>query len=436
MRRFHLHALFSAAFAVSLPASAQTWGTTRIPPQVQDLKEAPDQGASPDTVAPEASPVPTLPPAGQHSSRKGSQTLGDGSKDPNIRRLENTSAGLAPPGGVMGVDSGPEDERGMREPAAGQAPELHVVQKGDTLWSLCSKYFGDPWRWPRLWAANPSITSPHWIFPGDILRLGGAGGEGSVPFAGGDKAKDSGRLLSSDRLSALSSNAVVLREVGFIEAKDLTQAATVSGSREEKVMLAAGDQAYLRFPKERPLRAGERYTIFETDLDHPVTDPDTGKVYGYLVKVHGDIVVEQIAGADIARGTLTDTLDVIERGARVSSAIRQFRRIEPRPSNVSLEARVVASFTPAKFLSAERFVVLNRGRRDGVQVGNRNFVVRRGDGYRGMLEDWEFMDPESPKEVVGELWVIDVRENASVAWIARSSKELRVGETTEMRKGY
>jgi hypothetical protein len=101
-----------------------------------------------------------------------------------------------------------------------------------------------------------------------------------------------------------------------------------------------------------------------------------------------------------------------------------------------LDARVVAAFTPTQFLSAERFVVINRGRRDGVQVGNRNFVIRRGDGYRGVLEDWEKMDPEYPKEVVGELWVIDVRENASVAWIARSFKELHVGETTEMRKGY
>jgi len=151
--------------------------------------------------------------------------------------------------------------------------------------------------------------------------------------------------------------------------------------------------------------------------------------------VRGDIVVDQIAGSDIARGTLTDVVDTIERGARISSAIRQFRRIEPRPSDVSLDARVwLLSRHAVSF--CERFVVINRGRRDGVQVGNRNFVIRRGDGYRGVLEDWERMDPEYPKEVVGELWVIDVRENASVAWIARSSKELHVGETTEMRKGY
>jgi hypothetical protein len=440
VRLIHLPVLLSAALAASLPAaaSAQTWGTTRIPPQVQDLKNAPDQAGSPDTVELEGAAIPSLAPAGQRS-RKGSQTIGDVSTDPGTKRLEETSAGLLPPGGVMGMDSGSADEGGAFAPAAGQvrgqAPELHVVQKGDTLWSICSKYFGDPWRWPRLWAANPLVTNPHWIFPGDVIRLGSSGGE--APFAGDDKApKDSDGSYSSDRLAALSSNAVVLREIGFIELKDLAQAATVSGSREEKEILSSGDQAYLRFPKDRPIRAGERYSIFETDLDHPVKDPDTGKSYGYLVKVRGDIVVDQIAGDDIARGTITDVVDIIERGARVSSAIRQFRRIEPRPSEVNLEARVVAAFSPAQFLAAERFVVLNRGRRDGVQVGNRNFVIRRGDGYRGVLEGWEYMDPESPKEVVGELWVIDVRDNASVAWIARCSKELRVGETTEMRKGY
>ena len=440
MRLVNLHSLLSVALMDSLSAAAwaQTGGT--IPLDVQEFKNPPVQSASPDPAGSDVTPIPALPPAGERS-RKGSQTLGDGSKDPSARRIEETSAGLLPPGGVMGLDPGLGDERGAREPAAGQGtgqtPELHVVQKGDTLWSLCSKYFGDPWRWPRLWAANPSVTNPHWIFPGDIIRLGGSGGETPAPFAGSDKpAKDSARSFSTERLAALASNAVVLREIGFIEAKDLAQAAIVSGSREEKIMLVSGDQAYLRFPKDRPIRAGERYSVFETDTEHPVQDPDTGKVYGYLIKVRGDIVVDQISGDDIARGTITDVVDTIERGARISSAIRQFRRVEPRPSDVSLDARVVAAFTPTQFLSAERFVVINRGRRDGVQVGNRNFVIRRGDGYRGVLENWEKMDPEYPKEVVGELWVIDVRENASVAWIARSSKELHVGETTEMRKGY
>jgi len=38
--------------------------------------------------------------------------------------------------------------------------------------------------------------------------------------------------------------------------------------------------------------------------------------------------------------------------------------------------------------------------------------------------------------VVGEILLVDVGDDASVAWIARSTKELKVGEITEMRKGY
>ncbi len=427
MRLTQLSAIFLASSSIFLSSgvSAQKPATAPLP----DI--LPDDGAS----------IPALAPAGERAVHKGSKSIGDNRKDPLTKRMEETSASLSPPGGVLGQESNtgselmPNREAGV-EPAPSGAG-VHIVQKGDTLWSLCSRYYADPWRWPQLWASNPAITNPHWIFPGDVIRLGNAtASESPVPFAGPEQPADGHGQMMADRLAALNSNALVLREIGFIEASDLAQAATVSGSREEKMILATSDQAYLRFPKERPLKAGDRYSVFETDLENPVKDPDTGKTYGYLVKVRGDIVVDQIAGADIARGTITDCVDTIERGARVSSAIRQFRRVEPRPSEVNLEGRIVAAFSPAQFLAAERFVVLNRGRRDGVQVGNRTFVIRRGDGYRGVLEGWEKMDPTMPKEVVGEVWVIDVREHASVAWIARSTKELKVGEVLEMRKGY
>jgi hypothetical protein len=417
--------LASSSLFLSSVSSAQNRATAPLP----DI--LPDDGTT----------GPALAPAGERATHKGSKSIGDNRRDPLTKRMEETSASLAPPGGVLGQESNTGSEANPVRESSGEPATtgtgMHIVQKGDTLWSLCSRYYADPWRWPQLWASNPAITNPHWIFPGDVIRLGTASaGEGSVPFAGGDKPAQEGGQMMTDRLTALTSNAIVLREIGFIEANDLAQAATLSGSREEKSILASGDQAYLRFPKARPLKAGERYSVFETDLDNPVKDPDTGKTYGYLVKVRGDIVVDQIAGTDIARGTITDVVDVIERGARVSAAIRQFRRVEPRPSEVNLEGRIVAAFSPAQFLAAERFVVVNRGRRDGVQVGNRTFVIRRGDGYRGVLEAWETMDPSMPKEVVGEVLFIDVRETASVAWIARSTKELKVGEVLEMRKGY
>ena len=366
-----------------------------------------------------------------------SKTISRGPSDASDRRIENTANGLSSPG-LFNVDATASEDDGKASitPAVGPAPELHVVQKGDTLWSLCSKYFGDPWRWSRLWAANPIITNPHWIFPGDVVRLGAsAPTTASAAPAAPAPATRTG-LLSVNRVGVADGNAILLREMGFIEAKDLDQAASITGSREEKIMLASTDQAYLRYPDRSPLKPGERYSVFTTDTDNPVVDATTGKTYGYLVHIVGDIVINQIAENDVARGTLADTIAPIERGARVSAFVHQFKRIEPRPSDVNLEARVIATFAPNTLLGPGHFVVLNRGKRDGVQIGNRTFVIRRGDGYRGTLESWEVHDPNSPREVVGEILVVDVREEASVAWIARATKELRIGELTEMRKGH
>jgi hypothetical protein len=426
--------LFEVAALAALPhlALADNLGATRIPRQVEAARGGTDLAdpATLDPDAPASTPTYGLKPGT-------SKTIGGGVKDANTTRIENTAAGLAP-GGVLGGDTSGASEipDKLTGGQGGGLPELHVVQKGDTLWSLCSKYFGDPWRWPRLWASNPIITNPHWIFPGDVIRIGEGTSGALAPISAGPPPAARSGMTSVNRVTAGGESAVMLRALGFIEAKDLEQAATISGSREEKLMLTTSDQAYLRYPKQVPVRAGERYSVFETDLDHPLVDSTSGKTYGYLVRILGDLVVNQIAENDVARGTLVDTAYPIERGARVSAFVRQFKRIEPKPSDVSLEARVIATFAPNQLLGTGHFVVLNRGKRDGVQVGNRTFVIRRGDGYRARLEQWEIHDPESPREVVGEILVVDVRDDASVAWIARSSKELKVGELTEMRKGH
>ncbi|MEW6252815.1 MAG: LysM peptidoglycan-binding domain-containing protein [Planctomycetota bacterium] len=51
---------------------------------------------------------------------------------------------------------------GTRKPAAATpkgAPRTHVVQKGDTLFSIAKQYYGDGSKWKRIQDANPQIAS-------------------------------------------------------------------------------------------------------------------------------------------------------------------------------------------------------------------------------------------------------------------------------------
>ena len=176
---------------------------------------------------------------------------------------------------------------------------------------------------------------------------------------------------------------MVLREAGFIDKEALAESARLTGSREEKIMLASGDQAYIAFDKSKPLRAGERYSVFVADTARTRSGPPRpAPCSGTWCGSTGTSWSTRSPTGTSPAGTLLDLVEPVERGYAVSPKVRLFKSIEPKPAAANLEARIVASFSPTIMLAAENFVVLSRGVKDGLAVGNRIFVVRRGDGYR------------------------------------------------------
>src|SRR5262245_13351934 len=153
------------------------------------------------------------------------------------------------------------------------APDKYVVQKGDTLWSIASKFLKDQWRWPEIWRMNQEqIRNPHNVSPGDVLVLDrsvsppqlrladrGAAPAGAEPAVAGPAPTpsdvDSVKLLPRVYTQPLAAEAIpsippraiepFLTQPLVIEEGGLERAPRIIATEENRVNLGAGNVAYV-----------------------------------------------------------------------------------------------------------------------------------------------------------------------------------------------
>src|SRR3954471_15887042 len=169
MQRGFLFAALSAPTLTAHFARAQGFGPDTATPTIPadsggSVVIAPQNNGSVVITSANPGEVPQQRPAGSSVVTNAPPVdTGSGAGAPSNGGLSGTRAIL------------PDDAQLTLEPV----PDVHLVRRGDTLWDLCNRYYQNPWAWPKVWSYNPQVANPHWIYPGDQLRLTSATGNGN-----------------------------------------------------------------------------------------------------------------------------------------------------------------------------------------------------------------------------------------------------------------
>lgn len=315
-------------------------------------------------------------------------------------------------------------------------PPTHTVHSGDTLWDISDHYYGNPYEWPRIWSYNPEITNPHWIYPQDQVRLvpdEGAPVSPSAPHA---------RVVHTERRD---DDTIWLREQGWLDPEALDEAGEVVGSPTDHMLLSPYDEVYVRFDHVEHAPEGE-YTIFR-ELEAGTRE--SGE-QGTLVRILGTVRVDSWdAERHTARATLIEALEPIERGFRVAAIPRQFDVVPPVRADRDADTSVVAMLQPHVLLGSDQIVFVPLGSDDGLQLGNRLYIVRQGDEWQrglgtigtsassvGATVDSSGHTEDFPDEVIAEGRVVSLRPHSAGLFVTRATRTIEVGDRAQLREGY
>jgi hypothetical protein len=341
--------------------------------------------------------------------------------------------------------------------AAGMNPNkgFHIVKKGDTLWGITGEHFDDSRDWPRIWSYNPQLQNPHWIYPGDQLRLGAPGTDDATTGAIRGGTLGSGLV---GRTALVPPETVFLRELGYIDDPNKEVWGQVVGSREERQLLSNDNHVYMILRPGVTVKKGQQMTIFEPSREPPAPK-GARRPPGEIIAFKGTVRIDAFnPETRVAQGELIESLDAIERGASVGPIGRRFYVVPPATSQIDVRARVLTGMYPHKIMGKDQVLFIDRGENDGIQPGNRLFVVRRGDAWRDsllttttmastriMMDDpgtryqttpLEGEDENFPEEVVAELRVIRAHKYSSLALVTESFEEVEPGDQVVARKGF
>lgn len=303
-------------------------------------------------------------------------------------------------------------------------PRTHTVVRGDNLWNLAQQYLGNPFLWPEIYRLNRDVVEdPHWIYPGEMLRLPGdepAVVVGPVPVAPtADEPPPSPvdpeqpTIFRRAQRAPISQEDLVTGGVVGVTDRPTVRAGEViaapfvdreGGPRGFGRILKSGDIAGIAEASDRELFQAYDRVFVEPPAGHIAAEGERYLAYrlGPVLENQGQVV--------IPTGIIEITLAArsgVAAGAKVVRAFNELswtdRLIPVDTAGIGTTLRPVAvaqgQSTTIKWIYGEpvlpnvqSFVVLGLTARDGIRMGDEFLIFLP----RSRRDDDRPADPEIP----------------------------------------
>lgn len=336
-------------------------------------------------------------------------------------------------------------------------PERYVVVRGDTLWDISGRFLRDPWRWPEVWQGNPQVANPHLIFPGDVLMVSTIDGRPVMQVARGPAAvaagvtdggtvaiterpapiprDSSGRPLSVVRLSPQVREIELEKAIPtipmdairqFLEGSivvgngELDKAPYVVSFADEHMSGGTGYRIYVRGVKDSDVG---RYMVVRPGKEY--RDPDSGAKLGREALY--------LAGAELERIGDPATMELVKGKREVLKGDRLIAG-EPETFNYNFmphapaaetKGRVISVFDAVNQIGQHQVVVLNLGKRDGMEAGHVLAVFQDGEKVKDTVRGGSV---KLPDERAGTVIVFRTFDKVSYALVTKAVRAIHIND--------
>ncbi len=308
-------------------------------------------------------------------------------------------------------------------------PTIYVVKRGDTLWGLSDRFIKDPYYWPNLWASNERVTNPHFIYPGQKVRvfpdrLEFVPKEQSPIVAVGEKQAAATVKAEEIMQQVVEEQKFKIRgSEGFLMEQDLKPFGYVVGAQHDRIVTGFDDIVYTDIGTVHGIKGGEKFNIFRDEgaISHPVTNEILGKKMIPLGRLQLTDLETQSS-----RAIITQNFKEITAGSYLFPLKKDSRRsVTLKKAARELKGYIVESNSGTVIIAAGDIVYIDLGSNQGAEPGNLLYIAREvvldkesSQGHVGRL----------PQELIGAVVILETGKKTATALVVKSIDAIYKGD--------